>query len=431
MAIHSDVCQVRTSAVDGSGLGLQYIGTLGHVQGLNFGSILPGGDNQCNFSLQLEPNRRPEALNPGRVLDVLRGASVVWQGHLTQAVPSADGWTVTGTGLGVHGADFQDSYTDPFRVDSSGTSVTAGNTAVNDSHAQSGDVNRMISGDGIPPGAVINTVNPGVSYSISLAPTKSGHPTLSIGGWTPDAPVDRAISWYGGLRWINPGVQGAWWINSADIGSITITDHMNEIMSNNGNTWFVDKWRYLNTGQLPSDVTHLLVVDIPAARTLYGNINNLWFKYISSDDGQGNVTYGFSNFLNDPGWNKHGAQESYIDITSAGVLTFAEADQVAANILSKYTRAAWAGAFNVRHGQLLSIGGAPVDLAVQRVGNMVCRMILTDFPFGGEIEAGPIEFPVGEYVYDDDSQTAAITPVQSYRTDIGSVLSETYKWAAR
>lgn len=431
MAIHSDVCQVRTSAVDGSGLGLQYIGTLGHVQGLNFGSILPGGDNQCNFFLQLESGKRPEALNPGRVLDVVRGASIAWQGHLTQAVPSADGWTITATGLGVHGTDFQTAYDDPLRVDSTSTTVTNGSTAVLNPGALATDVNRTISGTGIPPGAVITAVNPGNYYAISLAATKTGHPALSIGGWTPDAPVDRAISWYGGLRWINPGIQGAWWINSADRGSITITDHMNDVMSNNGQTWFVDKWRYLNTGPLPSDVTHLLVVDTPVARTLYGDINNLWVKWIASDDGQGNVTYGFSNYLNDPGWNKHGARESYIDITSAGVLSTSAAQGVAANVLSKYTRAAWAGAFNVRYGQLLSLGGAPVDLAVQRVGNMVCRLIMTDFPFGGEISAGPIEFPVGEYVYDDDSQSASITPVQSYRTDINSILSETYKWASR
>jgi hypothetical protein len=54
---------------------------------------------------------------------------------------------------------------------------------------------------------------------------------------------------------------------------------------------------------------------------------------------------------------------------------------------------------------------------------------MTDDPFGGEVVAGPIEFPVGEYTYDDDSNTANVTPVQSYRTDISSILSETYKWA--
>ena len=430
MAIHSDVCQVRTSAVDGSGLGQQYLGSYGHVQGLNFGSVLPGGDNQCTCLLQMEVGRRPEALSPGRVLEVVRGSEIPWRGILAEPTPSADGWTVSATGLGVHGADFQDAYTDPYRVDTTGTGTATGNTAVNNTNADARDVHRTISGDGIPPGAVINTVNPGVSYSISLPATKTGHPTLTIGGWTPDAPIDRAISWYGGLRWVNPGVTNAWWINSADVGAITITEHLNDVMGNNGNTWYVDQWRYLHTGPLPSDVTHLLVVDVPAARTLYGDINNLWIKYIASDDGQGGITYGFTNYLDNDSWNKHGAHESYIDITNAGLLTGTAAQQVGANILSKYTRAAFAGPFSVRYGQLLTIGGSPVDLAMQRVGNMVCRLIFTDDPFGGEVVAGPIEFPVGEYTYDDDSQTANVTPVQSYRTDIGKILSETYRWAS-
>lgn len=430
MAIHSDVCQVRTSAVDGSGLGSLYLGSFGHVQGLNFGSILPGGDNQMSCLLQMEVGKRPEALNPGRVTEVIRGLQVIWRGILAEPKSAGDGWSVTATGLGVHGADFQDAYTDPLRIDSTGTGTLNGNTAVNDTHADAGDVHRTISGDGIAPGSVINTVNPGVSYSISQPATKTGNPVLTIGGWSPDDPINRAISWYGGLRWINPGVNNAWWINSADVGAITITEHLNDIMANNGNTWFVDQWRYLNTGPLPSDVTHLLVVDVPADRTLYGDINNLWIKFISSDDGQGNIQYGFTNYLNDDSWNKHGAHESYIDITNAGKMTYAAAQQVGANLLSKYTRAAFTGPFSARYGQLLTIGGSPVDLAMQRVGQMVCRLIFTDDPFGGEVVAGPVEFPVGEYTYDDDSQTATITPVQSYRTDIGRILSETYRWAS-
>lgn len=428
MATHSDACQVRTSAADGSGSDMVYLGTLGHVQGLSFGTVLPGGDNHMNCFLQLEPDNRPSALNPGRRTEVLRGAGVIWNGFMMEPTVTADGWGIAATGVGVKGADFQAFYTDPQRVDPTGTGTLINNTAMTDTHAVSDDQGRMISGKGIADGAVINTVSPGSSYSVSKAALLTGtNNPFRIGGWSLNDPVDEAIA--RGLPWVNGGIPDGWWINSPDNAATKITDHMNTITGKSGLTWYVDRWGNLITSPLPSDVTHLLVVTEPVARTLYGDINVLFIKYVSADDGQGSVTFSLTKYVNQDSVDAHGVFESYIDITNAGLMSSAAAVATGQDALSKYVRAAWAGPFTVRPGQLLNTGGVPVDLAMQRVGNMVCKLLLADSPFGGEVTAGPISFPAGEYVYDDDAQLATITPVQSFRTDLGAILSNSYKWA--
>jgi hypothetical protein len=53
----------------------------------------------------------------------------------------------------------------------------------------------------------------------------------------------------------------------------------------------------------------------------------------------------------------------------------------------------------------------------------VARLLVSDAPFGGEQVTGLIEFPVGQYVYSDDDQTAQITPMTSARSDFSTLLS--------
>jgi hypothetical protein len=46
--------------------------------------------------------------------------------------------------------------------------------------------------------------------------------------------------------------------------------------------------------------------------------------------------------------------------------------------------------------------------------------------YGGEVGEAPITFLIGEYEFNDDSQTALITPYQNARTDIASVIAQLY-----
>src|SRR5262249_7291463 len=96
--------------------------------------------------------------------------------------------------------------------------------------------------------------------------------------------------------------------------------------------------------------------------------------------------------------------------------------QVGAYVLEAYQRASFAGPFTCSYGQLLNAGGAPVDPGADQAGT-VCRLILTDFAFGGEVSPAPITFIVGSYEWDDFSQKATITPYQTLNQSLSGLLS--------
>lgn len=351
MAINRDACQVVTFAPDGTQP--RVLGTLGHVQGLAYDSVLPGGDDQLSLLLQVDPGYRSDALNPGRICRAYRNSDLpLWDGNLAEAQPSQDGWQVTATGRGVQGADFQGYYAT----------------------------------------------------------------------WNLNDPINQAIT--RGLRWKNAGsgITSGWLLQKPDVASFTITDHMTNITSKQGLTWSVGRDGIVTVFPIPAVANRLLVCTDPVPRTLYADLTTVYLKYTSSDDGQGNTAYATTVYFNQAAINVHNAHETYVDLSDAGVMSAATAQGVGKFLLSKYTRAAWSGSFAIRPGQLMTMGGAPVDPATERAGN-VYRLLVNDAPYGGEVNAGPIEFPGGQVDYDDDSGTSAVTPLQSYQTDIGSVLS--------
>lgn len=53
----------------------------------------------------------------------------------------------------------------------------------------------------------------------------------------------------------------------------------------------------------------------------------------------------------------------------------------------------------------------------------MCRLILTDFGFGGELVTGPIQFVTGSYEWDDFAGTFTIAPFQSLDASLTGILS--------
>jgi hypothetical protein len=101
--------QVLTLAPDGTDP--RWLGQLGHVAGLQYGSTCPGGDDQLSCTLQIPPSARSPALNPGRMVKVFRGASRVWYGQLNEPVPSASGWAIQAHGVATMASQFAAYYT--------------------------------------------------------------------------------------------------------------------------------------------------------------------------------------------------------------------------------------------------------------------------------------------------------------------------------
>ena len=87
--------------------------------------------------------------------------------------------------------------------------------------------------------------------------------------------------------------------------------------------------------------------------------------------------------------------EAYADLSSAGVMSSTAATNAGKAALAGYVRANYAGPFTVRQGQLLTLGGSPVDIGAERGVPGVCQLQLIDGPFGGEVAPGVVSFPIG------------------------------------
>lgn len=330
----------------------RWLGSLGHINGLNYGSLYPGGCDQLSATLAIKAQATPDALRVGRRVQGWRGGSCVYDGILDEAVAGATGWSITAHGNGTYGASYKAYYTT----------------------------------------------------------------------WSLNDPVNQAIS--RGLPWRNPGISSGWLGQVVDPASITITDFMNNLTLQAGLGWFVDvrQQNLLTTGPIPSTPNRIIVITVPNPRTLAAGLNLLWYKYVSADNKNGSQAYSFGNVSSAQASSQHGNLEDTIDLTGAGLMTAGAAQANAQAILNLYVRANFSGSFTIRRGQLMTLGGSAIDLGTEQAGT-VCRAILTDGGYGGEVVPSPLTFVTGGYTYDDDSQTATVTPLQSYKSDLQTLLT--------
>jgi hypothetical protein len=358
----------------------KWLGSIGHVTSLKYSFTCPGGPDAMSCVLRLPPDYRTDAINPGRVVQVFRGANCVWEGKLDEPKPAVDGWTISAHGAGTYGEDF----------------------------------------------------------------------TAIWGTYVPDDPVNQAIA--RGMRWANPGIgspQGIYLSQQVDSGAQTITAFLNLLCTGGALTWMVIPpgasgipalpWP-LQVFPLPANVYgqpqyppgRILISHSPIPRTIAADINTLIMRYQITADVQATSTkpavpaaYGIVTVTQPQSVQQHGPMEYYLDTSSAGVLTVSQVQQIGQNILSKYVRANFAGPYSVGPGQLLNAGGFPVDLGCEKAGTLV-QLMVTDAPYGGEVAAAPLVFMTGKYEFDDDTDTATVTPLQGARTDMATLISAMY-----
>jgi hypothetical protein len=399
-----------------------WLGTLGHVAGINYSYATPGGPDQLSCVLQIEPNNRSTAMNPGRIITAHRGGSCVWEGALTEPTPAANGWSLACNGVATYGTNF------------------------------------------------------GAWWQSGAGPTKTSS------GWTPDAPIDFAIG--RGMRWVNRGIgspAGIYLGPVQDPGSLTITDFLNLLCTGGQLLWELvqpagassmppapweikvypmptdvsgnplvqgaqtkitstvlnpglNKWVRTDTlvsnARRPPDL--YLVNTNPIARTIANDYNTVVVYYEATADttATSSATAAAATFATTFATIPfaravHTPLEYFLDVSNAGAMSQAAAAAIAQNILTKYIRANFANSFAVQPGQLLNVGGTPVDLGCNWGGAMVTIQAVNPTA-GGEVGFGPITFLIGEYEYDDDTQTATITPYQNVLTDMGSVVAALY-----
>lgn len=357
--------QVRTTAVNGTRR--QYLGTIGPVNGLVTSYAIPGGCEQmsCTLTPVNGTTYRSDALDPGRTVEVMLGGSV-WDGILDEPTEVDGGWSITAQGSGTMGSLYDADYTG--------------------------------------------------SWSAAV----------------PDQVITDAIS--RGLPWITPSIghpAGMFLGQPPDPASVKVDEMLNQLTSLGGMTWMV---KHAPRGNLPqvwpiaTTPNRLLVTADTAPRTLGGDINALKLRYmVTADAGSGKpATFATTWCVDQASIDRHGRRETYYDLSSVGPMLLSAVQAIGNAVLSQYQRASFAGPFNVRSGQLLTLGGQPQDLGVFFMGNegpMCCKLLLTDGAYGGEVQPGPVTFMVGGYSYDWDADVAQITPFQSLRQDFAALLA--------
>lgn len=344
----------------------RWLGSLGHVMNLQWSFNVPGGCDKAQWLLEVEPNYRTDAMNPGRIVQIMRGASVVWDGILDEPQPGTGGWSLSAVGSGNQGTNMRAFYTSTWPA---GEPDQAINNAISRG---------------------LRWVNPGV-----------GTPAGSWLGQAVD-PGDQTISDILNLICTRGGL--TWYVNSQP-GSV-------------GNV--------LSVFPLPTAVNYQLVVTTPVGRTIGGSWNTLFLRYQASADNTttgASATYGTVSVTNAASVAAYGPMEQYADLSNAGTMTAAQAQTIGNYILSIYQRISFNGPFQIQPGQLLTTGGQPVDLGCVQAGAVV-QLILTDFGYGGEVTPQfPISFIIGTYQWDDQHEQATITPYQTLNQNLQSLLS--------
>jgi hypothetical protein len=351
----------------------QWLGTIGQVTALTYSYVCPGGCDQMTATVMVPASYRTQLFNPGWQVKITRGGHQVWDGKLDEPVPTASGWNLTAVGTGNLGANFVAFYA------------------------------------------------PGDVWPAS----------------EPDEVVNRAIA--RGLPWVNPGLNSSpyfsqfWFGQEVDPGAQTVTAMLNLLCTRGGLTWYVNSQPGgilgddLNVFPLPTVPNRLLVSTTPVARTLGGDVNTIFVRFLVTADNSTTgavAAYNVVEVQNLASVAAHGTLEQYFDLSDAGVLTLTQAQAVAENVLSVYVRASFAGPFQASYGQLLTTGGQAVDPGTDQAGTMV-RMILSDYAQGGEVTPAPITWIVGAYSWDDFQQVATITPYQDLDQSLSGLLSMT------
>jgi hypothetical protein len=349
----------------------QYLGTIGQVTALTYSFVCPGGCDQMTATVMVPASFRTQLFNPGWQVRITRGGHQVWTGKLDEPVPTASGWTLSAVGTGNRGSDFIANYT-----------------------------------------------------------------TTAWPANQPDEIINSAIS--RGLPWVNPGLNSSpyasqfWFGQQVDPGAQTISAFLSLLCTRGGLTWYVNSQPGGRPGDdltvfpLPTVPNRLLVCTTPVPRTLGGDINSIYIRYMSSADDPNNGTaasYGITLAQNAASVAAHGVLEDFLDISDVGVLSAGAAQAVGNAALQAYQRASFGGPFTVSYGQLLTTGGVPVDIGTDQAFGTVCQLILTDWGMGGEVTPNlPLTFVVGSYVYDDMAQVATVTPYVTMDSSLSGML---------
>jgi len=353
---------IRTMKQDGTDA--RWLEQIGHVSARKHAFSRPGGADTFSCNLLVPPDFRTAATDPGRILQEVRGGSIVWDGILDEPTPSEDGWSITAKGNGNSG----DDYRALFSSWPSGQPDNTINTAITNG---------------------LRWVNPGVGSPSGIylsQPPDTGSSDITD--------ILNLVTSMGGLTW---------YVSTTDYGNL------------------------LTVKSLSTTPDRLLVVNNPVPRTLGGDVNAIWIRYQASADNTttgATATFAITSVIDANSIALHGRKEIFIDVSSAGTMSAGTAQGIASKVMLRYQRASFAGPFTLSPGQYLTMGGQSVDLGAETADH-VFQLVMSDFAYGGEVAAQnlPVISMVGKAEFDDDAETLTITPFQYLGLSLSDLLS--------
>ena len=398
----------------------KWLGTIGHVTGLQMDWIKPGGPNTMQFNLTCPPTYRDSSINLGRRIQAWRGMSCIWEGILEEPEASSTGWTIIADGVGTEGSNYTALYTTWTPDNPVNEAIGRGLRWRND-------------GIGTPPGLFgLNGGDPGgvaggnAQDSGSLTVTEFLNLLVTSGSlyWSLEPPMSVTMPagpWVLRFRQFPTDLSG----NPLAAGTSAKQQ------------WNIQEWQRTDLtsgtykGRIPPDL--YLINTSPSTRTTNGVYNTLVCRYQATPDIPGTTANPngslatFNELIVDQpsAVAAQGRLEYYLDMTSANVMTTAQVQQIAQNVLNRYMKLAYSNTYTVTPGQLMNNGGVAVDLALDWSGRM-CTVLVSNAPVGGDVNWGPLTFFIGDYAYDDDSQTGTVTPYQNGSQDLQTLISQLY-----
>jgi hypothetical protein len=319
------------------------------------------------------------------------------------------------------------------------------------SYAYPGGPNQMSANLQIPPTSRPSALDPGRIVKLyrggsEIWDGKLDEPSIGQSGWDISAhgagtfgaefaayytawDQNNAVNWAianEGLRWVNPGIpSGVWLSEQPDNTSEMIDAMLNTMTIKAGYGWYVGRRNVLKVDVLPTTPTRILIANEPVGRNLFGYFSKLWITYQSkADDTSGTATYDVTYVENAAIRAKHGGMHARLDLSSAGVLTRAQAQNAGLAVMKRYQNASFGGSFSIRQGQLLTMGGTPVDIGCEQAG-FVCQLVLAAGPFGGEVSPhANVQFICGGYEVDDPAGMATVSPMQLEANDLNALLTD-------
>ena len=459
----------------------RWMGQAGHVNMLEDGFVTPGGADTATWTLMVEANVRPPDLDEGRIVELHRGGGQIWEGILQEPAATPGGWQCTATGAGQYGAGYVAEYvamwptnqpdepvnraiTRGLRWKNTGIGLSSGMWAGASGTASSPGGGTTLCSVAIPAGtwqvtwivgftsstagsaAAADNNNFGLYLSGSLQATAVVDAVDNGVELYVQSPVTITVPGGGGTLAIktigaaSSGMQyyamippaGVWIGQQVDSAAQNLTSLLNLCCTYGGLTWFVNTTQtgnYLSLFPLPVVPDRLLVSTTPVSRTITGQPTTVFERYeISADSitpsGTSDVAvYGTTSSVDQPSKDRYGATEVFIDLSQAGVMAQAAAQQAGTNLLARFLRANWSGTFTAGPGMLLTMGGQPVDLGSE-TSLHVYQLVTTDFGFGGDATlTPPVTFLGGSVRFKDESETLDIIPFQYQASSIGDLLS--------